>query len=111
MRHLLSLAAVGAIAVLIMGEVGAQTSATGNFPKFGTGFTPTTRTLKPINPSAAMTPSGGFKNAAQKPFGVSKVFPKISLGKWPPGGSTGPALSQSPYQSRSTGWNPFAQKK
>ena len=86
-------------------------SATGSIPKFGTGFTPTTRTLTPINPGAAMTPSGGFKNAAQKPFGVSKVFPKISLGKWPPGGSTGTALPQSPYQSKSTGWNPFSPQK
>ena len=111
MRRMWALLTLGVSAIFLLGEIQAQTTgATGNLPNFSTGFTPGTRTLRPINPSNAMSPTGGFKNAAQQPFGLGKVFPKISLGKWPPTLPTGSFLSKSPYQSKSTGYNPFAPK-
>ncbi len=55
--------------------------------EFMTGVNPHQLTFRPIDTSRALRPSSQastFYQPKVKPFGLNTVFPRISLGSWPP---------------------------
>ena len=107
-------------AIVLVLALSTQTTAqqTLDPSSFLTGVKPGNLQFKPINTGTAIKPLG--LNSAfpaqrqQSAFGLGKVFPKISLGSWPPKLAQSPLLPQTSnvfQPSPPKGFNPFANAK